>query len=101
MTDQTNHKVSGTRATALTRWAHQCCSPCLAEPRPRARPSGPTSLFCDCCDAMMPGSLAKRVAGHPGGQGHDDREDDDGPAAAIDVGQGEAVACIPHQVADA
>ena len=37
---QMNHSVSGTSARAVRRCAHQCAAPALAEPRPRARPSG-------------------------------------------------------------
>ena len=35
-----NQSVSGTRASAVTRCAHQWANPAWADPRPRARPSG-------------------------------------------------------------
>ena len=40
MIDATNHNVSGTSATAVTRSANQCREPRLAEPSPMARASG-------------------------------------------------------------
>src|SRR6202142_4035314 len=43
--EQTNHKVRGTRATAVTLWAHQCAVPSLAEPSPNTRLKGLRKLM--------------------------------------------------------
>src|ERR1700734_517447 len=43
--EQTNHKVRGTSATAVTLCAHQCAVPSLAEPSPSTRLKGLRKLM--------------------------------------------------------
>src|SRR3546814_13790905 len=85
MIDAASQSDSGTRATAVTRWTHQCCTPSFAGPRPRARPTGvriegsrPVLL------AMVMAARSKDdVAGEPGDQGQRRGEDDDRTAGLL------------------
>src|SRR3990170_6147870 len=95
ISEMANHVTSGMRATAVMRCAHQWCTPCLAEPRPRARERGVRrSLF-------IAASSHQPEADDPRGDRGGERNDNDDPAAAIGVLELEAVARIPEQVPDA
>src|SRR5262245_36850645 len=95
ISEMANHATSGISATAVMRCAHQWCTPCLAEPRPRARERGVLrSLF------IGPSSHQPQADDPRHDRGREADTDDD-PAAAIGVLQLEAVACIPEQVPDA
>src|SRR5882757_8252311 len=95
MTRETaNHTTSGTKATAVMRCAHQCCTPCLAEPSPRARARGDRR-------SLMPRPLNQPQPDQPRQRRGDQGDDNDDPATAIDVLQLEAVARVPEQMPDA
>src|SRR5436309_4057954 len=94
MTAMTNHTASGTRAKAVTRWAHQCSTPSLAEPRPIARPSGERSRVA----AMSVAPLRER--GEPGENRQRRGCRDDGPAAGVNAAQLKPVSAVPPQMPD-
>src|SRR5215475_1213727 len=95
MTSETaNHTTSGMSAMAVSRCAHQWPTPSLAEPRPRARARG-------VLRSSMRASLDQPEACDPRQDRGDQRDDDDGPAAAIGVLERKAVARVPEQVPDA
>src|ERR1700687_5762551 len=92
MTAITNHSASGTSAIAVTRWAHQCSTPCLAEPSPIARANG---------ERMRGVAISSAPVGNaddPGNRGQYDGCADHGPAAGIDALQVEAAPGIPPQM---
>src|SRR5579883_3184916 len=95
MTAATNHKPSGTSAIAVTRWRDQCSTPSLAEPRPRARPSGERR------GGSAISAAPARQPGDPGGERQQRGRRDDDPAAGIDGLQLQGVAGIPPQMPDA
>src|SRR6266851_707499 len=92
--EMANHTTSGISAMAVRRWAHQWPTPSLAEPRPRTRARG-------VLRSSMRASLDQLEADDPRQDRGDQRDDDDGPAAAIGVLELEAVARVPEQVPDA
>src|SRR5882672_1563984 len=90
-----NHTTSGISAMAVSRCAHQWCTPALAEPRPRARARGVLRSPFICLSSHQPEPDDPRS-----GRG-DQRDGDHRPAAAIGVLELEAVAGVPEQVPDA
>src|SRR5439155_17392532 len=95
----TNHSVSGTSASAVTRCRHQCSIPSLAEPRPIARPRG------ERIGARVWGS-AKSVApvGHANHPDEDRQHRGGGehcPAAEIDTLELKTAPSVPPQMPDA
>src|SRR5258708_5824396 len=92
--EMANHTTSGMSAMAVSRWAHQCPTPSLAEPRPRARARG-------VLRSSMRAALDQPEADDPRQGRGEKRDDDDGPAAAIGVLELEAVGRVPEQVPDA
>src|SRR5260370_3717580 len=95
MTAATNHRVSGTSATAVMRCIHQCSTPSFAEPSPIARPSGERIR-----DAIMSGNPA-RDPGDPGNKGQHAGRPDDDPAADIHGFEVERVTGVQDEVTDA
>src|SRR5262249_7612297 len=95
MTAITNHKVNGTSAIAVMRWAHQCSTPSFAEPSPIARPSGERIR-----DAIISGNPV-RYPGDPGSQSQRSGRTDDNPTAEIGRFEVESVAGIPDEMTDA
>src|SRR5881397_3103962 len=92
ISEMANHATSGIRATAVMRCAHQWCTPCLAEPSPRARERGVLrSLFITASSHQPEADDPRHDRGREG-------NGDDDPAAAIGILELEAVACIPEQV---
>src|SRR6185437_1150510 len=89
----TNQSVSGTRATADTRWAHHSAAPLPAGPSPLARARGErvscTMLLAHHEKTDRPGDDRQREAGH-----HHD------PARDIDGAKLEPMHRVPHQVPD-
>jgi hypothetical protein len=61
MIEAANQSVSGTSATADTRWAHQCATPDFAEPSPFARGV--------CMEQRAISLRYEKQAGDPGGCG--------------------------------
>src|SRR5258707_4783582 len=92
--EMANHTTSGMSAMAVRRCAHQWPAPSLAEPRPRARARG-------VLRSSMRASLDQPEADNPRQNRGDQRDDNDGPAAAIGILELEAVARVPEQVPDA
>src|SRR5437763_11799273 len=92
MTTMTNHSASGTSASEVTRWAHQCSTPSLAEPSPIARPNGDRIRV----DVIL--SAPVRNAGDPRDQGQRHGCRGDRPAAGIDAAQVETAPGIPPQM---
>src|SRR5260370_25931055 len=92
--EMTTHTASGMSAMAVSRCAHQWPTPSLAEPRPRARARG-------VLRSSMRASLDQPEADDPRQSRGNQRDDNDGPAAAIGILEIEAVARIPEQVPDA
>src|SRR5579863_1249684 len=96
MTAMTNHSTSGTSAIAVTRWAHQCSTPSLAEPSPIARPKGDLIGGRRRGVAISPSPMGN--ADNPRDRGQHDGRGDHGPAAGIDAAQFEAAPAIPPQM---
>src|SRR5713226_7899362 len=92
MTAITNHSASGTSASAVTRWAHQCSTPSLAEPSPIARLNG------ERMRGVAISSAPIGDAGDPGDDGQRCRPRDHCPAAGIDALQLEPAPGIPPQM---
>src|ERR1700680_3252951 len=92
MTTITNHSASGTRASAVTRRAHQCSTPSLAEPSPIARLNGERRRGV----AISPSPMGD--AGDPGNEGQRRGPGNDRPTAGIDALQVEAMPGIPPQM---
>src|SRR3546814_20655549 len=88
-----NHRVSGSRATAVRRCAHQWPVPSLAKPRPRTRPSG--------ARRFMPSGSHREVATEPGSTGPHHRRGNHGTTTASSGGALDAVASDPHQSTEA
>src|SRR5215471_12390085 len=93
ISEMANHTTSGISAMAVSRCAHQWPTPSLAEPSPRTRARGVLR--------SMPASLDQPEADDPRQDRGEQRDDDDGPAAAIGVLQLETIACVPEQMPDA
>src|SRR5690242_785078 len=92
--EMANHTTSGMRAMAARRWAHQWPTPSLAEPRPRTRARG-------VLRSSMRASLDQLEADDPRQSRGDQRDDNNGPAAAIGILERKTVARVPEQVPDA
>src|SRR5262245_61932954 len=93
--EMANHTTSGMRATAVSRCAHQWCTPCLAEPRPRARARGVLKSL------IMDASSHQPEAYDPRHQRGDQRHAHHDPATAVGILELEAIAGIPEQMPDA
>src|SRR5882724_2111506 len=94
MTAMTNHTVSGTSASAVTRCAHQCSTPSLAEPSPIARLNGERMRGVGVAILSAP----MGDAGDPGDRGQRRGPGNDRPAAGIDALEVEAVPRVPPQM---
>src|SRR3954465_2161186 len=95
MTEATNQRLNGTSAIAVTRCAHQCSTPSLAEPSPIARPSGERIR-----DAIISGDPA-RDPGNPRGESQHTGRPEDYPPAEIGRFEVEGVTGVPNEMADA
>src|SRR5690348_16543660 len=96
---QRNHRLSGTSASEVSRIIHQWCAPALADPSPRARPSGERMTSICGVLANEPPS-PDREANDPQHQGCHDRRSYDCPARPFIPGLVEAVARIPGKMAE-
>src|SRR5699024_2308773 len=97
MMQTTNHSVSGTRAAALTRCAHQCVTPDLELPRPRALASGVRILIMN-----LPVTLPSGQQGpDPRNTGQGDCGSDGDVAGGPGRFQFQADAKVPSQVTNA
>jgi hypothetical protein len=95
MSEAASQSVKGTRATAVTRSSHHGSTPSLAEPSPRARPSGERMRR---LSMTLPGQIQ---AHEPGGRGEHSARRHHRPPGRIDRAKLKAAACIPEQMADA
>src|SRR5690349_8551486 len=87
-------RMSGTLATAVSRWRQKWSVPSLAEPSPRTLPRG--------VRISMRGPLeANEEADHPDHHGQTERPDDVGNGELGRKFLLEAIAEVPHEVAEA
>src|SRR5690242_4723550 len=99
----TKEMMRGTFDTAVTRWSHQCSTPCPEAPRPFTRASGVRmeTRVSALLSAMDPAPLEGDEGDDPDRQRERDRADE-GEAGHVDaLLRLHAVAEIPHQVAHA
>src|SRR5579864_1200408 len=95
MSDAANQSPRKISATAETRCAHQCSAPCLAEPKPIARPSGVRSDW---------RAMASAPHRHAGGKGHDCEHEaprHHRPPRSVGGAQIEAHPGVPEEMANA
>ena len=91
-----NHRHRGTSATAVTRSAHQCRTPLLAEPSPRARASGERK------DRLIHWAPPRdKQADHPCRHGERRARPYDRPSRNVDRPKFEAVDGVPDEMTDA
>src|SRR5690242_17334855 len=90
--------VSGTAATAVSRWRQNCAVPERAEPRPRTRRSG-VRMVISCTPS--PRTTHHHEPEHPHEHREEHRTDERGAREPFAFHRAESVTGVPYQMTDA